>query len=106
MSDKLGKVVHVDAFPDRVIDEEVKELKKVNAEVVLARCKTEDEVIEVAGDADAIMCVRFPITRRVIESLEKCQVIIRYGVGVDAVIEPGPMRVRTAYAELLSVGSK
>ncbi len=83
MSSKQGKVVHVDAFPDRVIGEEVKELEKVNAEVILARCKTEDEVIEAAKDADAIMCVRVPITRRVVESLQNCKVIIRYGIGVD-----------------------
>ncbi len=83
MRGKQGKVVHVDAFPDRIIKEEVIELEKVNAEVILVRCKTEDEVIEAARDADVIMCVRVPITRRVVESLQNCKVIIRYGVGVD-----------------------
>ena len=83
MSAKQGKVVHVDAFPDRIINEEVRELEKVNAEVVLTRCKNEDDVIEAAKDADVILCVRVPITRRVMESLKNCKIIIRYGVGVD-----------------------
>jgi D-3-phosphoglycerate dehydrogenase len=49
----------------------------------LAYCNTEDEVIEVAHDADGIINQYAPITRRVIESLKRCKVIARYGVGVD-----------------------
>jgi D-3-phosphoglycerate dehydrogenase len=51
----------------------------------LAYCNTEDEVIEVAQDADGIISQYAPITRRVIESLKKCKVIVRYGVGVDSI---------------------
>ncbi|GAI24200.1 unnamed protein product, partial [marine sediment metagenome] len=50
---------------------------------VLAYCNTEDEVIEAAKDADGIINQYAPITRRVIESLKRCKVIARYGVGVD-----------------------
>lgn len=46
-------------------------------------CKTEDEVIQVASDCDALICQFAPITRRVIEHLKKCRVIIRYAIGVD-----------------------
>jgi len=42
-----------------------------------------DEVIEAAKDADGILNQYAPITRRVIESLKRCKVILRYGVGVD-----------------------
>ena len=49
----------------------------------MAYCNTEDEVIEVAQDAGGIINQYAPITRRVIESLKKCKVIARYGVGVD-----------------------
>jgi len=49
----------------------------------LAYCNTEDEVIEAAKDADGILNQYAPITRRVMESLKRCKVIARYGVGVD-----------------------
>lgn len=56
-------------------------LSEVNPEFVLTRCNTEDEVMEVTGDADGIINQYAPITRRVIESLKRCKVIARYGVG-------------------------
>ena len=46
-------------------------------------CKTEEEVIAVASDCDALICQFAPITRRVIESLKNCRVIVRYAIGVD-----------------------
>lgn len=46
-------------------------------------CKTEEEVIAVASDCDALICQFAPITRRVIESLTNCRVIVRYAIGVD-----------------------
>lgn len=46
-------------------------------------CKTEDEVIQVASECDALICQFAPITRRVIENLKNCRVIVRYAIGVD-----------------------
>jgi len=48
-------------------------------------CKSEDETIELARDADAILNGMVPITRRVIAALPRTAVIARYGVGVDNV---------------------
>jgi len=53
------------------------------AEVYTYQFKTEEEVIKAAKDADGIIVQYAPISRRVIESLEKCKVISRYGIGVD-----------------------
>lgn len=83
MTDKKYRVVHTDAYPGRLIKEEFEELEKVNAEVILTNCKTEDEIIEAARDADAILSVFSPLTRRVIATLQNCKVIARYGIGVD-----------------------
>jgi D-3-phosphoglycerate dehydrogenase len=58
-------------------------LSEIDPELILAYCNIEDEVIEVAKDADGIINQYAPITRRVIESLKRCKVIARYGVGVD-----------------------
>jgi len=54
-------------------------------ELVSGQCKTEEEVIDLCHDADAIINQYAPITRRVIESLTNCKVITRYGVGVDTI---------------------
>ncbi len=56
----------------------------VDAEVVEARCRTEDELIAVAKDADAILGGHL-LTRRVIEALPKCKVIVTYSVGFDGI---------------------
>jgi D-3-phosphoglycerate dehydrogenase len=60
-------------------------LKAVDAELVLAPrdCLTEDEVVAVAGGADAILVREAPISARVIDGLQRCRAIVRYGVGVD-----------------------
>jgi len=58
-------------------------LSEIDSEFILAYCNTEDETIEAAKDADGIINQYAPITRRVIESLKRCKVIARYGVGVD-----------------------
>ena len=84
MPERGLKVVITDCdHPSVEIEKEV--LSKVNPEFVLAHCDTEDEVMEVAKDADGIINQYAPITRRVIESLNKCRIIARYGVGVDNV---------------------
>ena len=40
-------------------------------------------MIQAAADCDALICQFAPITRRVIESLRRCKVIVRYAIGVD-----------------------
>jgi D-3-phosphoglycerate dehydrogenase len=46
-------------------------------------CVTEDDVIRSCGDADGLLLVFSPITRRVLESLPNVRAIVRYGIGVD-----------------------
>ena len=55
------------------------------AEVRKYACRTEEEVMSVAAEADALLVQYAPITRRVIERLPRCQVIARYGIGVDMI---------------------
>jgi len=81
------KVVRVDRISGLLATmvEEAEELAKVNAELVGADCTTESEIIEAAKDADAILVVFAQITRRVMEMLPKCKVIVRYGIGFDTI---------------------
>jgi len=80
------KVVRVDKKIDRhYIKEEYEGLAKVNAELVLAECETEEEIIEATKDADAVLTMFAPLTRRVMEASPKLKVIVRYGIGYDTV---------------------
>jgi len=84
MFNKKLKIVITDCdHPSVEIERKI--LKDINLELVLSNCHTENEVIEVAHDADGIINQCAPMTRRVIESLKKCKIIARYGVGVDNV---------------------
>ncbi|WP_152658485.1 C-terminal binding protein [Oceanobacillus sp. CFH 90083] len=78
------KVVITDYEFD-TIQPEIEILEKAGAEVVAVQCKTEEEVIEVAKDADGIINQYAPVTRKVIESLENCKIIARYGIGFDTI---------------------
>src|SRR5687768_9652249 len=42
-----------------------------------------EQAFEVARDCDAVMLRRVPITRDHMSRLEKCRLLMRYGVGVD-----------------------
>ena len=76
------KVVITDAeYKD--FDLERKELEKVNADLSVCQCKSEDELIEATKDADGLLVQYANINRNVIKSLKKCKVIARYGIGVD-----------------------
>ncbi|MEE9399469.1 MAG: NAD(P)-dependent oxidoreductase, partial [Dehalococcoidales bacterium] len=86
MTAKQFKVVQVDKKDNRIsMLEEVEELAKVNAEIVEAEWATEDDIIEAAKDADAVLTAAAQMTRRVMEELPKCQVIVRYGIGYDTI---------------------
>ena len=61
-------------------------LRDAGLEVVRQPCETEDQVIEAARDADAVLVHSFPPTsRRVLEALPRLKAVSRRGVGVDSV---------------------
>ena len=69
------------AFDD--VDTEIGILNAAGAEVIALQCKTDQDVIEGASDADALLVQWAPITADVISTLHRCKVIVRYGIGVD-----------------------
>jgi D-3-phosphoglycerate dehydrogenase len=78
------KVVITDCMmPDTGIERAV--LSEIGAEVVRAACKTSEDVLSVARDADALLVQWAPITADVIQQLERCRVISRYGIGLDCI---------------------
>jgi dihydroxy-acid dehydratase len=54
-------------------------------ELVPAQCKSEDDVIAIASDADAIVTQYARVGARAIDAFTRCRVIARYGTGVDIV---------------------
>ena len=76
------KVVISDYYYES-IHQEAAVMADIGAELLDYHCQTEDEVIAVAADCDALICQFAPITRRVIEAMSRCRVIVRYAIGVD-----------------------
>ena len=85
--EKPYKVVVTDyEYPD--LDQERKVFGAIGVEFVAGQCKDEDAVIALARDADALLNQYVKLTPKVIEALENCKIIIRYGIGVDTINVP------------------
>jgi dihydroxy-acid dehydratase len=54
-------------------------------ELVAAQCKSEEELISVARDADGVVTQYARVGARAIGAFTRCRVIARYGTGVDIV---------------------
>lgn len=67
------------------VDIERAVLADICPDVPWLRCKTEDDVIAQCAEAEGLIIMYAPMTRRVLAQLPKCKVIVRYGVGVDTV---------------------
>jgi len=67
------------------IEEEKEEFRQLEAELILAQVQGEKDLIRICKDADGLLNQYALLTRKVLESLPKCKVISRYGVGVDSV---------------------
>jgi D-3-phosphoglycerate dehydrogenase len=81
---KKWKVVVTDyEYADLRYEEEV--LRHDQIEFIPAQCRSEEEVIAICRDADALINQYAPISASVIAALENCKVITRYGVGVDPI---------------------
>jgi D-3-phosphoglycerate dehydrogenase len=62
----------------------ISQMEDLELELRGGAVKTEDELISLAGDADALLISsREAITPRVLDNLTKCRVISRYAVGLD-----------------------
>lgn len=80
---KSRVVVTDHGFPN--LRHEQAALDAIGAELVVAQCKTAEDVIAAARDADALLVQWAPINAAVIAALTRCKVIVRYGIGVDNV---------------------
>lgn len=78
------KVVVTDhLFPS--LAEEHEMFSRMDTELVEGQCRGEEEVIALSRTADAILNTYAPMTEKVIDAMERCRVIVRFGIGVDNV---------------------
>ena len=70
------------------LEPEQKILETADAEMITAQCRTEEDVIEAAKGVDGIICQYAPITKKVIDQLDNCKIVARYGVGFDTIDVP------------------
>ena len=64
---------------------EMESLSSVDAEILEIAADTEDEFIEAARDADALIARGRTMTKNIVDSLEKCKIIALGSVGADSV---------------------
>jgi D-3-phosphoglycerate dehydrogenase len=57
----------------------------IGAGLEVRQCATEQEVVDLAADADGLVVRMQPVTPRVLDELTRCRVIARYGTGYDTV---------------------
>lgn len=67
------------------VDVERPVIEGAGFELVAAQCKSEEELIEVARDADAVICQYARVGEKTINAFTNCRLIARYGIGVDIV---------------------
>ena len=78
------KIVITDyRFPD--IDQERRAVESAGGTLVAGQATTEEQVAELCRDADGVLNARAPVTRRAIAAMERCRIIVRYGIGVDTI---------------------
>ena len=70
-------------FPNLKQEEAV--FAQAGLNLTVAQCKTAEQVIVAAQGADALLVQWAPVTSAVIAGLDRCRVIVRYGIGVDNV---------------------
>ncbi|GAB4519108.1 MAG: C-terminal binding protein [Anaerolineae bacterium] len=83
MSPQFKVVITDHYFP--TVDPEREILKEIDAEVVELGTRDPETIIAAARDADAVIVGHALFTPELIAQLERCRVIVRYGVGFDNV---------------------
>ena len=77
------KVVMIVANPLIPHDEE--DYRKIGVEFITRPCQTQDEIIAATQDADAVILVAIPFTRKAIERLNRCKLIYNLGTGYETI---------------------
>ncbi|MGE4483660.1 MAG: C-terminal binding protein [Oscillospiraceae bacterium] len=83
----MPKYVMIDShiLPGARYDIEEKILGEAGIECIIAECKTDDEIVALCADAEAVGLLVYPITAQLMDRLPKLKTLVRYGIGVDTI---------------------
>ena len=81
----MSFIVAITDYVFSSLEPEQRVLAPLGVELRPAQCKSEDEIIELTRRADAVLNCYAKMTACVIEKLDRCKIIARYGIGVDNV---------------------
>ena len=80
----MKKIVALTSFPEQDFKYEREMFGRLSeTEFIISYLKNPDEVIEIVRDADVILFTDVPMNSEFLNKLEKCKLIIRYGIGYD-----------------------
>ena len=77
-------------FPDTQLEEEI--LKEIGAELILIPNADEGTLMPHLPDADAIVTTYVQVTEKMLDATKRCRVVVRTGIGVDAIDVPAATR--------------
>ena len=79
------KAVNMILFPYQGIPHDEKAYQEKGIEFSKTPCETEDDIIAAASDADAVITILQPFSRKVIERLGKLKLIHNLGIGYEGI---------------------
>ena len=78
------KIVITDyRFPG--VEQERRAVEAAGGTLVTGQATTEQQASDLCREADGVLNARAPITRRAISAMQRCRIIVRYGIGVDTI---------------------
>jgi D-3-phosphoglycerate dehydrogenase len=81
----MSFIVAVTDYVFSSLEPEQQVLAPLGVELRSQQCRSEEEIIALAREADAVLNCYAKMTARVVENLTRCKIIARYGIGVDNV---------------------
>ena len=79
----MGSTVLVTDYAWPSLDAERAIVGTVGADVLVAAAGTEEELVRLAPQADAVLTCWKPVTPAVLDAAPRCRVVARYGIGLD-----------------------
>ncbi|MFW5957951.1 MAG: C-terminal binding protein [Desulfosalsimonas sp.] len=78
-----SKVVMIVSNPQ--VPHNREDYERIGAELLNIPCETEDEIVEATKDADFVITMMKPLSRRAMENMKQCRMIYNLGTGYEAI---------------------
>ncbi|HEV2521744.1 MAG TPA: C-terminal binding protein [Candidatus Acidoferrales bacterium] len=70
------------------VEQERRAVEAAGGTLLVGQATNDNQVAELCRDADGVLTARAPVTRRAISAMQRCRIIVRYGIGVDTIDVP------------------